>query len=533
MALLDIRDFSLSVDGRPLLNAMSLTVDQGQIVALVGASGSGKSMTALSVLGLTPAGARPQGSIHLDGRDLTALTDNQMDAVRGRDVGLVFQEPMTALNPVLSIGAQVAETVRVHGSTSRAEAARVADLTLARVGLPNERFPRSRRPHELSGGQRQRVAIAAALAAKPKLLIADEPTTALDVTTQARILDLLVDLVRQDGLGLLLISHDLALVSRVADRVVVMQDGAVVESGPPSVILRSPEHAYTRRLLAAAMPLRQRPDTPPAPVQPPLLTAQDIVRDYTLPRPTLWAKPGTLRAVDRVSLAVHRGESVGIVGESGSGKSTLLRTLLAADRPQAGTVRLLDQDWSAASEGARRPLRRHVQMVFQDPVGSFDPRWRVERLVAEPLALLDAPLSPALRRSRVEELLTQVGLAPADADRYPHEFSGGQRQRIAIARALAVQPDLIALDEATSALDMLTRAQILDLLADLSRRLGLAYLVVSHDLAVVRALTDRLLVMQDGRIVEEGPTVQVLSQPRHPYTASLVAATPTLAAQVA
>ncbi|MEC4594107.1 dipeptide ABC transporter ATP-binding protein [Nitrospirillum amazonense] len=533
MALLDIRDFSLAIDGRAILSAVSLTVEPGQIVALVGTSGSGKSMTALSVLGLTPAGARTQGSIRLDGRELTTLTDRHMNAVRGRDVGLVFQEPMTALNPVLSIGAQVAETVRVHGMASRAEATRIADAMLTRVGLPADRFPRGRRPHELSGGQRQRVAIAAALALKPKLLIADEPTTALDVTTQARILGLLVDLVRQDGLGLLLISHDLALVSRVADRVVVLHEGAVVEAGEPATAFAAPQHPYTRRLLAATEPARQRPDVLPAPAQPPLLVAEGIVRDYPLPRAGWWSKPAHLRAVDQASLAVHRGESVGIVGESGSGKSTLLRTLLAADAPQAGAVRLLDQPWSAAPEAARRPLRRHVQMVFQDPVGSFDPRWRVERLVAEPLALLDAPLTPALRRARVEELLTQVGLAPADADRHPHEFSGGQRQRIAIARALAVQPDLIALDEATSALDVLTRAQILDLLGDLSRRLGLAYLVVSHDLAVVRALTDRLLVMQGGCIVEEGPTLQVLSRPQHPYTASLLAATPTLAAHVA
>ncbi|WP_044559416.1 ABC transporter ATP-binding protein [Azospirillum sp. B4] len=531
--LLDIRDFSLSVDGRVLLKSLSLTVEPGRIVALAGASGSGKSLTALSVLGLTPAGARAQGSIRLEGRELTDLSDRQMDAVRGRDVGLVFQEPMTALNPVLSIGTQVAETVRAHRMAGRDDAARIADAILTRVGLPADRFPRSRRPHELSGGQRQRVAIAAALALKPKLLIADEPTTALDVTTQARILELLVDLVRREGLGLLLISHDLALVARVADQVVVLHEGAVVEAGPPPAVFAAPRHPYTRRLLAATEPARRRPDAPPPPVLPPLLAANGIVRDYPLARAGWWGKPAAVRAVDQASLAVHRGESVGIVGESGSGKSTLLRTLLAADAPQAGEVRLLGQPWSATTEAARRPLRRHVQMVFQDPVGSFDPRWRVERLVAEPLVLLDSPPGPADRRRRVEELLEQVGLAPADADRYPHEFSGGQRQRIAIARALAVAPDLIALDEATSALDVLTRAQILDVLADLSQRLGLAYLVVSHDLAVVRALTDRVLVMQGGRVVEQGPTLEVLDRPRHPYTASLLAATPTLAAQVA
>ncbi|MBB6250698.1 ABC transporter ATP-binding protein [Nitrospirillum iridis] len=533
MTLLDIQDFSLTVAGRDILKSLSLTVAPGRIVALVGASGSGKSMTALSVLGLAPPGARIRGSIRLGGRELTSLSDREMDAVRGRDVGLVFQEPMTALNPVLSIGAQVAETVRVHTAASRAEAARIADAILTRVGLPADRFPRSRRPHELSGGQRQRVAIAAALALRPKLLIADEPTTALDVTTQARILDLLVDLVRRDGLGLLLISHDLALVAGVADQVVVLHQGEVVEAGSPATVFNTPQHPYTRRLLAATEPVRRQP-APPPPGQPsslaaPLLVARGIVRDYPLPRASWWGKATHLRAVDQASLAIHRGESVGIVGESGSGKSTLLRTLLAADAPQGGEVRLLGQPWSAATEAARRPLRRHVQMVFQDPVGSFDPRWRVERLVAEPLALLDPPPGAAERRRRMEDLLVQVGLAPEDADRHPHEFSGGQRQRIAIARALAVSPDLIAFDEATSALDVLTRAQILDLLADLSQRLGLAYLVVSHDLAVVRALTDRVLVMQGGRVVEEGPTLEVLNRPRHPYTTSLLAATPTLA----
>ncbi|MDE1150377.1 MAG: dipeptide ABC transporter ATP-binding protein [Azospirillaceae bacterium] len=529
MALLEIENLSLSLDDRDILKAVSLAVEAGQIVALVGASGSGKSMTALSVLGLEPAAAARTGAVRLGDRDLTRLTERQMNAVRGRDIGLVFQEPMTALNPVLSIGDQVAETARIHGTAGRKEAAAIADAVLTRVGLSADRFPRTRRPHELSGGQRQRVAIAAALALKPKLLIADEPTTALDVTTQARILDLLMGLVREDGLGLLLVSHDLALVSRVADRVVVLHQGAVVETGTPVEVFGQPKAAHTQALLAASTVHRRRPDTF-TPTGQPILAAEGIVRDYPLPRTSWLAKPAHLRAVDQAWVSVHRGESVGIVGESGSGKSTLLRTLLAADSPQAGEVRLLGQAWSAASEAARRPLRRHVQMVFQDPVGSFDPRWRVERLVAEPLALLDNPPPPAVARQRVESLLEQVGLSATDADRFPHEFSGGQRQRIAIARALAAEPDLIALDEATSALDVATRAQILDLLAGLSDRLGLAYLVVSHDLDVVRALTDRVLVMQGGRVVEEGPTARVLSQPSHPYTASLLAATPVLAA---
>jgi len=392
---------------------------------------------------------------------------------------------------------------------------------LDQVELPADRFPRSRYPHELSGGQRQRVALAIALAQRPRLLIADEPTTALDVTTQAQIMALLRRLVAETGMGLLLISHDLALVAGMAQRVAVMRQGEIVEIGLPGTVFASPRHPYTAALVAAAnAPARA---ARPAADGPPMLESEGVIRDYTLPR-RLFGPVLRFRAVDRVALTVRRGESVALVGESGSGKTTLLRSLLALDRIQGGTIRL---DGAAFTGTAAQ--RRRIQAVFQDPAGSFDPRWRVGHLVAEPLHLLGTRLDAAERRHRVEAMLEKVGLAAADADRLPHEFSGGQRQRIAIARALILEPALIAFDEATSALDVSVKAQILDLLTELSARQELAYLFVTHDLGTVRRIADRVLVMQAGRIVEAGPTERIFSAPEHPYTAALLAAAPDLA----
>ena len=390
-----------------------------------------------------------------------------------------------------------------------------------------EHEPLSRHPHELSGGQRQRVAIAAAMAAGPRLLIADEPTTALDVTTQARILDLLRQVTREDGVGLILISHDLAVVADLADDIAILKDGEVVEAGETLSLFRELRHPYSRALVEASA-LRPRP--PPGTASrtvdaPPLLEAAGLIREHNGAR-RLWGPARPFRAVDGVDLTLHAGERVGLVGESGSGKSTLLRALLALDDIQGGAVRLDGRRF----ERRRAPadLRRKIQVVFQDPYGSFDPRWKVADLIAEPLRLSpDAPIGAA-RRRRVEAMLEQVGLKPADADRRPHAFSGGQRQRIAIARALIVEPQILALDEAVSALDVRVRAQILSLLDDLSERLGLAYLFVTHDLSVVRAATDRLLVMQNGKVVETGETAAVFAAPRHPYTRTLLAATPDL-----
>jgi peptide/nickel transport system ATP-binding protein len=523
MALLEIKDLRVTIGETPVLNGLSLSLEPGRVLAVVGESGSGKSMTALAILGLLPQGARAQGAIRFAGQELTALPEDDLRRLRGASIGMVFQEPMTALNPVMTIGDQVAEVVRLHRGGSRAKALEIARQALERVGLPAERFPLGRYPHELSGGQRQRVAIAIAIVLSPRLIIADEPTTALDVTTQAQILALLRRLVQEDGAALILVSHDLAVVAGIADHVAVMKDGQIVETGETSTLFSELKHPYTRALAADAtrVPVRRgRPDLS----APPVLEAQGVIRDYPGRRRFLRAAI-PFRAVSEVSLAIRPGEIVGLVGESGCGKSTLLRTLLALETPQGGQVRLSGQPFSPA---APRALRRHIQVVFQDPHGSFDPRWTVERLIAEPLHLLDQQPSPVERRRKVEAALAQVGLPAEAADRYPHQFSGGQRQRIAIARALIVEPSVIALDEAVSALDVTVRAEVLDLLAKLSDALGLAYLFVSHDMGVVRGLTDRVLVMKAGQIVEEGPTAEVFANPQHPYTAQLIAATPDL-----
>ncbi|WP_433950447.1 ABC transporter ATP-binding protein [Brevundimonas bullata] len=526
MSVLDIRDLSLSIGATPILKAVSLSVAPGEILGLVGESGSGKSMTALAILGLTPPRATISGEIRLNGQLISNASDAALCQVRGRDVGVIFQEPMTALNPVMTIGDQVAETVRLHKGASRKQALAVARAVLDRVGLPADRFPLGRFPHELSGGQRQRVAIAIAIALTPKLLIADEATSALDVIAQAQILDLLKRLAREDGMGLILIAHDLAVVADTADRVAVMKDGELVEQAPAVRIRSGLSHLYSQRLLAHAThnPRRTRqPDLDAAPV----LQVEGLVREYPRPRP-LFGKAVPFRAVDQVSLSIQPGESVGLVGESGCGKSTLLRAILALETPQGGRVRVKGRDITAARGAALKSIRRDIQVVFQDPYGSFDPRWKVSDLVAENFHLLDARPSPAEARRRVDEMLERVGLKSSAADRYPHEFSGGQRQRIAIARALITEPSILCLDEPVSALDVSIRAQILDLLADLSNRLGLSYLFVSHDLSVVRAVTDRVLVMQSGRIVEQGDTAALFAAPSHPYTQKLLAATPDL-----
>jgi len=526
MRLLNIRDLVVAVGGRPILKSLSLDLDAGEVLGLVGESGSGKSMTALSIMGLLPHGASVAGSMRLAGQELTGLKETELCALRGREMGMIFQEPMSALNPLLSIGEQVAETVRVHRRTTRDEARRVARDTLERVGLPAARFPLTLHPHELSGGQRQRVAIAIAIALTPRLLIADEPTTALDVTTQAQILALLQRLVREDRIGLMLVSHDLAVVAQVADRMVVMKDGAIVEQGETSHLLRSPNHRFVRRLLADSSHRPRRAVQSNVGGAEPILDVVQVTRDYPRTGRALGGESQIFRAVDGVSLSIRRGENVGLVGESGSGKSTLLRAILGLDAVQGGDILVHGASLTRARGAELRRLRRQIQVVFQDPWGSFDPRWRVERLVAESFHLLDILPGARERRRKVEEILERVGLAPADADRHPHEFSGGQRQRIAIARALVTEPSIIALDEAVSALDVSIRAQILDLLANLSQQLSCLF--VSHDLQVVRAITDRVYVLHDGRIVETGATATVLDAPQHAYTARLAAATPDL-----
>jgi peptide/nickel transport system ATP-binding protein len=524
--LLEIDGLNVAIGAKAIIKNLSLQVRAGEILGVAGASGSGKSMTALAVVQLLPQMATVSGEVHLCGAALTGKSDAQMRQIRGRDVGMVFQEPMTALNPRMRIGDQVAEALRLHRAVSAFEARRAAREALDRVGLQGEQGALDLYPYELSGGQRQRVAIAMAVVMSPPLLIADEPTTALDVITQAQVLLLLQDLVRTHGMGMLLVTHDLAIMAQLSDRIVIMRQGEIVEQGATAEVLRRPRDPYTAALLAAAQlqPKRAARQVNSAAV----LQACGIVRDYPRKRRSLWHAATPVRAVDGVSLSVHAGETVGLVGESGSGKSSLLKVILALERSQGGEVRLLGEEFSNAKGMNLRGLRRSIQAVFQDPYGSFDPKWTVERLIGESFYLLSSPPPAEERRRRVAQVLEQVGLAASAAERLPHEFSGGERQRIAIARALITQPAVIAFDEAVSALDVLLREQILELLADLAERLGVAYLFVSHDLHVVRAIADRVYVMQRGRIVEEGPTETVFSAPRHAYTQALIAATPRL-----
>jgi len=517
--MIEIDRLSLHIHSIPILRDLSLEIAPGEIFGLVGESGSGKSMTALALMGLLPQGAATTGAAKLDGTDLLALTEPQLCRLRGNEIGMIFQEPMTALNPVQTVGDQVAETLTIHGKAGRTEALRIARDRLDRVGLSHVALDRY--PHELSGGQRQRVCIAAAIALHPRLLIADEPTTALDVTTQAQILDLLRDLVAEEGMSLLLITHDLAVVADMADRIAVMQRGEIVETGPTVAVLAERRHPYTRALFAASSHV---PDRAAQTAPEPLLVAQNVLRTYPGPRRGFRRGP-PVAAVKGVSFQLHKGESLGLVGESGCGKSTLTRAILGLDPVQGGDIRLFGQ---SILPHMPLSLRAGIQVVFQDPYGSFNPRWRVEHLVAEPFHLLpDAPRGTD-RRARVAEALTAVRLSPEDMHKYPHEFSGGQRQRIAIARALITRPKILVLDEAVSALDVSVRAQILDLLAELQGDFGLSYLFISHDLTVVRAITDRVMVMQAGEIVEAGATATVFDAPRHPYTRQLLAAAPRL-----
>ena len=534
MSLLTIENLSLEIGGATILRDIDLTIAPGEVLGLVGESGSGKSMTALSVMQLLPDAARTRGRVTFDGIDILAAPEEAMCRLRGDDLGMVFQEPMTALNPVKTIGEQVAEGIRWHTGANRADAEERARVILDRVGLPEAKFPLSRFPHELSGGQRQRVVIAIACALKPKLLIADEPTTALDVVLQAQILDLLRDLVDENRMGLLLISHDLAVVAEMADRVTIMRRGEVMEAGPTADILSAKRHPYTRQLAEASTHVPARAGgRAVAEAAPALLEVSGITRDYPGRRRSLFAHDKPFRAVDGVSFSMPAGHAVALVGRSGCGKSTLARLILALDRPTAGEIRLMGETLAGKSEAQLRGARRNMQVVFQDPYGSFDPRHRVERLVAEPLHLLDTQPSAAERRELVAQALDEVGLAAADMDKFPHEFSGGQRQRISIARAIITRPKLIVADEPVSALDVSIRAQILDLFADLNQRLGLTYLFITHDLTVARAITDEVMVMDAGRIVERGPTRQVLTHPASPAAQALVKASPDLERAIA
>jgi peptide/nickel transport system ATP-binding protein len=505
------------------LHDVSLTLNAGQILCVVGESGSGKSMTAGAVMRLLPPGvAAVSGQVRLAGRELLTLPEADMRRVRGAEIAMIFQEPMTALNPLRTIGDQIGEGFRIHTSLSRAEIRTRTLALLEEVRLPDPAVAIDAYPHALSGGQRQRAMIAMALALEPAVLIADEPTTALDVTTQAQILALIRDLQLRRGMSVLFITHDFGVVAEIADRVAVMQHGVVVEQGDANQILNHPQHPYTQTLIAAVPPLTAAHHAAVAP-GPPILVLDGISKTYG--KRGLFRKAGRIvHAVADVSLSLPRGSTLGIVGESGSGKSTLARCIVRLLDTDAGSIRLDGIDLTRLSSRAMRQEARRVQMVFQDPYASLNPRRRAGELVAQGPMVHGVSRTEAMERAR--ELFALVGLPPEAMQRFPHEFSGGQRQRIGLARALALRPELLVADEAVSALDVSVQAQVLRLLADLRERLGLSMLFITHDLRVAAQICDRIAVMRDGAVVEQGTAEQVFGNPTHPYTQALLASVP-------
>jgi microcin C transport system ATP-binding protein len=524
--LLQVQDLSVAFrqGGQDSLavDRVSFHVNAGETVALVGESGSGKSVSALSVLKLLPypSAHHPSGKILFKGRDLMALSEDEVRAVRGDDITMVFQEPMTSLNPLHTIERQVGEILKLHRGLNDRDARKRTLELLDLVGIRDAANRLDAYPHQLSGGQRQRVMIAMALANEPDLFIADEPTTALDVTVQAQILKLLAELKSRLNMAMLFITHDLGIVRKIADRVCVMWKGKIVEQGPVAEVFANPQHPYTQRLLAAEPKGRANPVRESAPT---IVEAGPLKVWFPIKRGFLQRTVGHVKAVDGVSIRVREGETVGVVGESGSGKTTLGLAILRLISSE-GPVVFLGKRLDGLRSGEIRPMRKNLQVVFQDPYGSLSPRLSVAEIVEEGLLVQEKGLSYAERRDVVARALHDVGLDPATMDRYPHEFSGGQRQRIAIARAMALEPRFVMLDEPTSALDMSVQAQIVELLRDLQRRRNLAYMFISHDLKVVRALANHVIVMQDGKVVEEGSAEQIFAAPETDYTRALFAA---------
>lgn len=524
--LLHVRDLSVAFhqpSGTSIaVDRISFEIKRGECVALVGESGSGKSVSALSILKLLPypTASHPTGSIHFKGHELLTMSEREIRGIRGNDISIIFQEPMTSLNPLHTIESQIGEILQLHSGVRGAMArARTLEL-LTQVGIPDPETRLASYPHQLSGGQRQRVMIAMALANEPDLLIADEPTTALDVTVQAQILTLLAEIRARLGMSLLFITHDLGIVRRIADVVCVMNGGKIVEQGPVEQVFTAPQHSYTRALLAA----EPKPDpAPPRPESPVVISTDGLKVWFPIRRGLLRKTVGHIKAVDGVSLSVRQGETLGVVGESGSGKTTLglaLLRLISSDGP----IVFLGKDIQGLRFKAMRPFRRDMQIVFQDPFGALSPRMSVGDIIAEGLTVHQRALSEAEREARVIKALQDVGLDPATRFRYPHEFSGGQRQRISIARAVVLEPNFVVMDEPTSALDMLLQAQMVDLLRELQRKRDLTYMFISHDLRVVASLASHLIVMRHGKVVEEGAAADLFKNPKSDYTRALFAA---------
>ena len=522
MSLLAVRDLDIHFGSRRVVEKASFSIEPGEKLALVGESGSGKTVTALSMLRLVES-ARLSGEVLFNGRNVLAMPPNELRALRGSEIAMIFQEPMTALNPVMTIGDQIVETLQLHKGLNRGEARIQAISALERVGVSEAERRVGSYPHQLSGGQRQRVMIAMALACEPKLLIADEPTTALDVTIRRQILDLLDNLRRETGMAILIITHDLNLVRRFADRVAVMERGILVEQGTTAEVMHNPQHAYTRKLIDS------RPQRAVGvPGEGCVLEAQNVHVDYPIARPGMrgWFSKGKFTAVQSASFRLAPGETLGVIGESGSGKTSLALALLDLT-PSSGDILVKGTNWKGLARAQKRDLRRRLQVVFQDPLSSLSPRLTIEQIVGEGLEIHEAQLKVTERRERILRALHDVGLSENGViepllARYPHEFSGGQRQRIAIARALIVQPTVLVLDEPTSALDVTIQQQVLQLLADLQRTYGLSYVLVTHDIEVVRAMAHRVMVMKDSLVVESGTLEKVLSQPESDYTRELM-----------
>ena len=524
--LLDVRDLSVAFrqggSESVAVDKVSFSIERGQCVALVGESGSGKSVSALSVLKLLPypTAHHPTGSIRFKGQELLTLSENEIRGIRGNDISIIFQEPMTSLNPLHTIEAQIGEVIYLHSGVRGAKARERTLELLTQVGIPEPETRLGSYPHQLSGGQRQRVMIAMALANEPDLLIADEPTTALDVTVQAQILKLLADIRTRLGMSMLFITHDLGIVRRIADTVCVMNNGKIVEQGPVEQVFTAAQHPYTKALLAA----EPKPDpAPPRPDAPVVMSSDDLRVWFPIKRGLMRKTVGHIKAVDGVSVSVRQGETLGVVGESGSGKTTLGLALLRLISSK-GPIVFLGKDIQGLRFKEMRPVRRDMQIVFQDPFGALSPRMSVGDIIAEGLGVHQPSLSENEREARVVKALKEVGLDPATRFRYPHEFSGGQRQRISIARAVVLEPNFVVLDEPTSALDMLFQAQMVDLLRDLQRKRDLTYMFISHDLRVVASLASNLIVMRHGKVVEQGAAADLFKNPKTDYTRALFAA---------